>query len=91
VFFAGTGSATMTGGAGTDLYAFFKGQAGGTDLITDFKAGIDHVTLQNYGAGAAAAALQTAKVSAGSTTITLSDGTQVTFQGITHLNSSSFV
>jgi len=49
------------------------------------------VTLQNYGPAAASAALQTASVSAGSTTIALSDGTKVTFQGVTHLNSSSFV
>jgi Ca2+-binding RTX toxin-like protein len=91
VFMAGSGAATMTGGSGADLYAFFNGEAGGTDVITNFKLGTDHVTLQNYGPGAVSTALASAIFADGSTTMTLPDGTKVTFQGITHLTSASFV
>lgn len=90
VFVAGTGSATITGEAG-GLYTFLKGQAGGTEVITNFKPGTDHVMLQGYGQGAVTAALRTAQLSGGSITMALPDGTHVTFQGVTDLSRSSFV
>lgn len=90
LFLAGTGTATLSGGGGSNLYAFVNGASGGSDLITDFKVGADLISLQGYGNGAVAAALQSAHVAGGSTTINLSDGTQITFLGVTNLTSSSF-
>ena len=81
----------MTGGAGSDLFSFANGSAGGSDLITDFSASTDKVTLQGYGSGAVTAALNSAAFSGGSETLTLSDGTKVTFAGVTNLSGSNFV
>jgi len=41
------------------------------------------VVLGNYGAGAADAAIAGATTAGGSTTITLSDNTKITFTGVT--------
>ena len=49
---------------GADLFVFLTGRAGGTDVITDFNPA-DTVDLIGYGAGAAAAAEQSAVVSGG--------------------------
>jgi RTX calcium-binding nonapeptide repeat (4 copies) len=78
---AGTGSDTMTGGAGNNLFAFIASQAGGANAVTDFTTN-DTVHLFNYGATAASAALMGAASSAGNTTLTLSDGTSITFMGV---------
>ena len=88
---AGSGNASMFGGSGPDLFSFTNGQAGGQDVIGNFNTATDKVTLQGYGAGAASTALSTAAVSNGSETLTLSDGTKVTFSGVSNLSSSSFV
>lgn len=79
---AGSGNDTMTGGAGSDNFQFTKGFVGGTDIINDF-ANNDLVALFGYGTAAGANALATATVSAGSTTIALSDNTKITFSGVT--------
>jgi Ca2+-binding RTX toxin-like protein len=89
-FVAGTGSATMAGGTGADLFVFIKGQAGGKDLIQNFASGVDTVSLSGYGPGAVANALATQKNVAGSTTITLSDSTKITFSGVPSLHPSDF-
>lgn len=89
-FQAGTGSATITGGGGANLFAFDDGSAGGTDVITDFQQGTDHLTLQNYGSNAVAAALGSATISGGSTFLSLQDGTRITLGGVTDLTVSSF-
>jgi Ca2+-binding RTX toxin-like protein len=79
---AGAGADTLSGGSGPTLFEFLAGRSGGTDVITDFTPA-DTVDLVGYGAGAAAAAEQTAVVSGGNTTITLSDNTRITFLGVT--------
>lgn len=90
---AGTGSATITGGGGGDLFVFdprFSARA--QVVITDFTPGTDHVVLQAYSAPNTAATLAASalRVGASASKVTLSDGTTITFQGITSVNSSFF-
>ena len=80
---AGAGSDTLVGGGGQDAFFFFKAYGGpaANDVIGDFSA-IDSVVLVNYGIGAADAAIAGAATANGSTTITLSDNTTITFTGV---------
>ena len=82
---AGEGADTLVGGGGQNEF-FFWSQFGGPNanhVIGDFSA-IDTVFLVNYGGGAAGAAIANATTSGGSTTITLSDNTTITFTGVTN-------
>lgn len=79
VYVAGTGSDTMVDGAGSNQFVFSIGNAGGNDFIAGYTAS-DSVGLFNYGVGEAAAALATARVAGGSTTIMLTDNTKITFE-----------
>ena len=82
--FAGNGSDTFTGGGGSNEFVFYQAVINGAaphDVITDFNSN-DVVYLGGYGAAAAANALSTASSSNGSTTLTLSDNTQITFLDI---------
>lgn len=88
---AGRGQATLIGGAGADLFVVRNGQAGGQAVLADFNlAQGDRVVLQGY-AGGAQAALAGATTSGSSTLLTLSDGTRVTFQGVTGLTAGAFI
>ena len=90
-FFAGQGSATIISGSGADLFAFVNGQAGGSDVVVGFNPGQgDRVDLQGYGANEVQNALAGATVANGSTTITLSDHTSITFAGVSNLTQSAF-
>ena len=84
VFTAGPSAETLVGGGGANDFFFFSGNGGpqATATIADFSA-IDRVILANYGGGAADAAIAGATTAGGSTTITLSDNTQITFTGVT--------
>jgi parallel beta-helix repeat protein len=88
---AGTGNAQMVAGSGPGLFVFSNGLAGGSDIIWNFTHGLDHVLLANYSANAVPTALASAVTSGGSTTITLSDHTVITFGGVTQLVASDFV
>ena len=79
-FFGGNAAATMTGGAGDNVFAFFKFLGTGTDVITDFNSN-DSVLAAGYG-NQAATLIQDAVTTNGSTSITLSDGTKITFSGM---------
>ena len=79
-FFGGNASATMTGGAGDNVFAFFKFLGTGTDVITDFNSN-DSVFASGYG-DQAATLIQNAVTANGSTSVTLSDGTKITFTGM---------
>jgi Ca2+-binding RTX toxin-like protein len=88
-FFAGSGSTQITGEGGTNQYAFINGEAGGSEVITDFKSG-DLVVLIGYGANTEVAnALATVKTAGGFTTMTLGDNTKITFIGTPTLNASN--
>jgi Ca2+-binding RTX toxin-like protein len=75
---AGAGSDTMVGNGGANAFYFFKTVVGpnANDFISDFSS-LDNVLLVGYGPGF------TTSTTAGSTTITLSDHTKITFSGVT--------
>ncbi len=73
----GAGPTTLGLGAGVGDLVFVNGSGGGTDLITGYNAARDTVTFQGF--AGSAIANQTSR--GGSTYLTLTDGTQVTFQG----------
>ena len=79
-------------GFGGDVYAFMKGQAGGSELVTGIfdPSGIK-IALVGYGPHEVDHALSSATVNHGSITIGLTDGTKVTFQDVTSLSKSNFV
>jgi hypothetical protein len=87
---AGSGTDTLQGGSGADVFAFVKDYIDGAanDTILGFTS-TDQATLFNYTPGEAATDLAGATVAGGNTTIALSDGTHVTFVGITDLTAHS--
>jgi Ca2+-binding RTX toxin-like protein len=80
---AGSGADTLVGGGGENEFFFWSNFGGpsANHTIGDFSA-IDTVVLANYSPGEAAAAIAGATTSGGSTTITLSDNTKITFTGV---------
>lgn len=84
---AGSGNDTMAGGSGPDLFSFYNGQTGGADVVNNFNTSEDSITVQSYSADV----LSTASISNGSETLTLSDGTTVTFNGVTNISGTNFV
>jgi len=82
----GTGNATVTGGSGRDIYTVLNGHTGGADVIVGFKVGIDQVQTFGYGSNA-----RQVQISRGDTTVGLSDGTRITFVGVTQLAGNSIV
>ena len=95
--YASAGNATMTGGSGSgsNYFVFFNGQAGGADIITNFRPGLDQVDLVGSGASQIAVAVgnqhQVSTPLGGGTQVILSDNTHITFIGITSVTSSNFV
>ncbi len=96
MFVAGSGAATVVAGSGTDVFAFVKGQSGGTESIAGFKSGQDHIDLLGYGEGEVERALASAKPVNGTATVpagtmlTLSDGTRISFDGIAGVTRGTF-
>jgi Ca2+-binding RTX toxin-like protein len=88
---AGRGSTTMVGGTGDDQFAFVKGFINGAAnvTVTGFNTTNDQAFLYNYGAGEAASVLASQSNVGGNTTITLSDGTHIEFQGVADLTSKN--
>jgi len=86
-FIGGSGHATMTGGAGHNLFEFTSSGVGGTDVITNFVSGHDHLYLE----GQSLCYLQShgdVTVSNGNTYISLDGGkTTVELKGFTNLTS----
>ncbi len=90
--FAGTGSSTVVAGTGADVFAFVNGRAGGSETILGFKLGTDSLSLQGYADGSAQQALNNATTTQGTgttpaaTTLTLSDNTKITFEGLSSVD-----
>ena len=76
---AGTGDATVFGGLGPDHYIFDG--AGGSEVISGFKPGIDQLVFPEPGA-TGSSAVTSQQSGSGWTTLGLSDGTQITLIGI---------
>jgi Ca2+-binding RTX toxin-like protein len=93
-FVDGSGSATVQAGFGDDVFEFIKGQSGGQTLIEgyyDFTASAIRIHLQGYDSNEVDNALDGQTVSNGSVTLSLSDGTTITFQNVTALDNSKFI
>ena len=88
-FFVGSGNSTVNGGIGADVFAIQSGSAGGTVSISNFNSS-ERVTLLGYGPNERSNAIANQVNSGGSTTITLSDNTRITFVGISSISNSSF-
>ncbi|HEY1933151.1 MAG TPA: NF038122 family metalloprotease [Acetobacteraceae bacterium] len=85
----GTGADTMVAG-GTTLIVLDAGH-GANVQVQDFVSGRTFVDLEGFGLDASSNALAGASVANGSETISLSDGTHVTFVNFTGLHSASFL
>jgi Ca2+-binding RTX toxin-like protein len=80
--FGGAGAGSLFGGAGSDTFAFFKSvTTGQSDYVFNFSS-TDSMFLVGYGASQAATALANASSTGGSTTLTLTDNTKITFVGV---------
>ena len=82
----GTGHAAVAGGTGTNLYTFLNGNAGGNDLIANFKVGTDHIQLFGYDRSTVAI-----QGNGGNSTVSLSDGTRITLLGVNQLTGDSIL
>ena len=86
----GSGQATVKASPGT-TFEFVNHQAGGTELVTGmFDPSSIHIDLDGYGHDEIRRALDSQTVQNGSVTISLTDGTKVTFEDVTSLNRSNF-
>ncbi len=75
---------------GNNAFVFNDGQAGGTALIQGFTSGMDTIDLLGYGKNEVTQALKHQQAAGGSTTITLSDHTTITFAGVSSLSAADF-
>jgi hypothetical protein len=88
---SGLGNHTLIAGSGSTLFEILAGTLNRQITIGNFDVTQDFVKLQGYDTGAGAAALASAVTTGGSEVLTLSDGTSITFTGVTNLHASSFV
>ena len=91
-FVGGSGHSTVTAGSGGQVFEFINHEAGGTELVQGiFDPASIQIDLQGYGHDAINRALAGQTVTNGSVTISLTDGTKVTFDDVTSLNRSNFI
>ena len=85
-FVAAHGASTMTAGTGHDTFEFSSASGGANDLISNFRQGMDQVLLQGYGSKTVAD-MVTAQThpTAGSSMLTLPDGTKITFSDVSNI------
>jgi hypothetical protein len=81
---SGSGSASMTGGAGDNAFVIVHQAGEPTNVITDYNAN-DTAIFDGYATSDVMNAFANATVTGGSSFIDLSDGTTVTFLGVTSL------
>jgi hypothetical protein len=77
----GSGASTITAGSGSDVFAFIKGHASGSEVIIGFN-GTDNLAFAGY--GYTPGNLPTETVGSTGDVITLSDGTTITLAGFDH-------
>jgi Ca2+-binding RTX toxin-like protein len=90
LFDAGSGNATLEAGTGSDTFGFTDGTAGASDLLKNFVPGRDVIALHGYNESPATI-LSNDTVAGGNTILALSDGTQITIDGVTRLTAASFI
>ena len=91
-FVAGTGAATVAANPGaSNVFEFVHGKGGGKELVEGLTAASQvHIELLGFGSNEIKNALASQTSKDGSTTITLSDSTKVTFQNVGLLTTSNF-
>lgn len=77
----GAGLTTVAGGSGHSLLEFTNGHGGGTDIIKNFRPGLDRLSFQGFSGDPVASV----GVVAGSTHATLTDGTKIVFMNVGHV------
>ncbi|MGI4801057.1 MAG: hypothetical protein ACRYG8_44940, partial [Janthinobacterium lividum] len=83
---AGTGNAQVYVGGGAELIEFTAGTiSGGSDVISGFRVGTDHLELTGYSAS------PTLTTASGNSILSLSDGTKVTLVGVTAATTESIL
>ena len=90
-FAAASGDAQMVAGSGVDEFIFSNSTGGGRTVIWNFAQGLDHAALLGYGVDAVRDAVANAIVASGSTTVTLSDNTRITFANVAKLTAQDFL
>ena len=85
-----TGATTIVSGSAIDLVTFVKGNHP-TVTIQNYSLTFDYLSLSGFPAGEMAAALAGQSTSAGTETLTLSDGTHIILQGVTGLSAANFL
>jgi Ca2+-binding RTX toxin-like protein len=88
-FITGAGNQDLTAGSGLALFDIAS-PANATITINDFASG-DFVAIAGLTQSAAQAAIAGGTVSGGSLDVTLSDGTKITFTGVTSINSGHII
>lgn len=90
LFFAGSGAESLLGGGGQNTYEFLASMtsASASVSIGDFQVGQDRLIISGYGTSTDDV-YNNKTVSAGSTILTLGDGTKVVLTGITNLDRGS--
>lgn len=82
-FVGGSGQATIQVGSSANTFEFIRGESGGKNLVQYVPDTSDiRIHLEGYAASETAKALASQTVKQGSLTISLSDGTTVTFEDI---------
>ena len=84
------GNQTLVAGSGSTVFDLLASAPDRAITIENFNPAQDFVQLQGYATGSAAAALQAAVTGSGGEILTLADGTQVTFVGVSGLAATSF-
>jgi Hint domain len=86
IIYTGSGAETLMGGGSADVDYVFT--SGGTPnvVIDNLNIASDTISLLNFPGDEATNLMNNAMVSDGSTYVTLSDGTQITFANVTSLN-----
>jgi Ca2+-binding RTX toxin-like protein len=89
-FIGGSGSSTFVAGTGANVFEFQAASVGGTDVISQFNVNLDKIALSGYASTQASTAVAGQVNAGGSTTITLSDSTKITFLGVSRVDSTIF-
>jgi len=90
-FTVGSGNDTITDSGLCDVIMIARGQAGGLDLINNFRVGTDELDLVGFSASSASSAIGSQMLDGkGGTVLFLTDGTRLDLVGIAHASGAVF-